>query len=399
MIPVEPVAPVEPVVSVVFLDRTLVEADLVATVLSAVECKGFDVVGLVDVDGLLDVDGPRHHDRLASARFAVAPARPAIAAILVDVHPLRRGKGRSKRVYLQVGNHRLATLASLERRLRSVWSELVPDPGCLPPGEGALLSWWEPEPDGWEGVRRLEPAAEAAARADVEARRAWITPPFPVLAELSGFAISSRTDLVSFAGSTAVCRTFRQGRERAFANEVDCYRLADEVEGVAKPLAVGRNWVVVPFHVGYRPLDEAFGSRMPISMIRRALEIYAEASARGLGLLDYGLDNVLVGPDGRLTAIDFEHVHRYPGPPPPLQESPLGLGASYFDGWQAEHGLRKVIAEDVAVLKSYERHWRPFTGAPLGELLASSDLRLNARRYPRILGPAIRRRAARLRRP
>lgn len=379
---------VEPLLSLVVLHRALAEADLVDTALGALERKGFDVLTVVDVrdgvpPGLLDGGnaGVPHM------------AEPALVAVVLDVHPHREPRRRARSRTPTVDNHRLGMLLGLDQVLRQGWVQLASEGGAVPPEVPAhLLSWVHGQERVWDAVRSLAPERQDAITAEVHDRARWVTPPFPVLVELSGWAISARTDLVAFEGRQAVCRTFRKGREQAFRDETACYDLHHDIEAVARPLGRGDNWVVVPFHEDHVPAAARYRHHMPLSILRRCLSAYSEISAHGLGLLDFGPENVLVGPSGELALIDFEHLHRYEGmPPSSLLSTPLGLGRSFFDPWRAQHGLRAAVAHDKSVLKTYARHWQPLSGVPLDLLLDGTEVHIRARHLQRRMSGAARR--------
>lgn len=94
-----------------------------------------------------------------------------------------------------------------------------------------LLAFLDPRQDGWALVRRLAgPAREQEHQGHVQRLEDWLRPAFPVVAQLSDWGITSRTDLVEYADGLAVCKTFKLGREWAFRNELSCHALADRVD-------------------------------------------------------------------------------------------------------------------------------------------------------------------------
>lgn len=354
------------------------QAGLVPTMVELFVHRGFDVLEVVDA-------GSR-----AVAELVDDCSRPLQAVgkvlLLADVNPLPGDLVKGRVPPGTASNPRLLTaVPKVERLLRAQEVE----GSRVPPQH--LLAFLDPRQDGWALVRRLAgPGREQEHRARVRELEDWLTPPFPVVTELSDWGITSRTDLVEYGGGLAVCKTFKQGREWAFRNELSCYALADRVDVIPDALLTGRNWVLVPYLADHVTVDVAFPRRIPVGLASACIAGYQRISDLGIALLDFGPKNVLVARDGRLAFIDFEHVHAYrDGRVRSPTETPLALDRSFSDGDGPSHA--------VDVLKSYDRHWLPTTGVPLTALVDQDLWPLHVRQLAFFGRRAVARRARRLR--
>lgn len=360
------------VLSAVLLGRSVAQAGLVGVTATLLRHRGFDVLDTIDIPEddnahpwLNDVDRP-------------VPS-PGTLLVVADLNPLPAGLLRSHVAPAKVNNDRLRTLPRIENVLRAGWKDLGGADAGEPPPEN-MLAWFGADRDGWPLIRQLVADREAKYREELVELEAWLAPPFPVVSELSEWGIAARTDLVEHESGLAVCKTFKRGREEAFQNELRCYALADRVELIPAPLETGSNWVLIPYLSDHDTLDGAYGSRIPVRLARTSVNQYQRISDLGIALLDFGPRNVLVGRDGHLTLIDFEHSFPYRDDcKRSLLETPLAMGDKFFETERRQLGPRRWLTEGYNVLKTYDRHWLPVTGIPLRDL-AHGDVNVLAAR-------------------
>ncbi|WP_280545719.1 hypothetical protein [Halomonas sp. 11-S5] len=187
--------------------------------------------------------------------------------------------------------------------------------------------------------------------------------PYPVLADLSGNARRAKVELIDFHGQPAICKTFRRGRERFLAREVEARHLASDLEEVSRLLEVGPNHLVFERYENamaeisaWRPMLHRYPV-LPLWVVQRLQEVIRHYRRLGYECVDLKPGNLLFDPDKGLKVIDFEF----------LQEG--GRCTDQLRGNLAWFAPQEDFRGDLPVLRQprdlYYRRWFRHTALPL----------------------------------
>jgi hypothetical protein len=271
--------------------------------------RGFDLLAQLRVEhgqlchlALLPVQGP-----------AELPTGEYDVFITVDLDPMPGGADGEEPVP-GLDNGRLRYLGRTVHNAEAWVGARVGRDGP----RSSVRIWYTPTgEEGWRAVRHLGPGMEQSLKLEIEERAAAMTHHFQVVRPLTHFGICARTDLVELGGRLGVCKVFRPGRERYFANELAVCSLAESIGAIPPILEVGSNWVVLPYYSDHQTAREAYpwvpqwGRRlMPLPVARRFVDAVVELHEAGYAHLDLHGGHVLIGPRGDVKLIDFEKLHR-----------------------------------------------------------------------------------------
>lgn len=191
--------------------------------------------------------------------------------------------------------------------------------------------------DAWRIVRMFAPSDEPALRQIVASRKEAFATHFEVVRDLTRTGVRAKIELIRYGGGLAVKKTYRQtclrfmDREAAFMDEISPHR-----PEILPVLERGENYLIMPYVEG-RPLRRPlFGVGIPRLMTLRQVGQVADLLrylfSRGYDPIDLGPHNLLVDRSGKLTAIDFEFVHRTDAPIDPERSACLNGLPDGFDG-------------------------------------------------------------------
>ena len=211
--------------------------------------------------------------------------------------------------------------------------------------------------EAWAYVTTAMPDQLEVLQGAIDERRAEFRPQGPVERVLRR-GRRARVELVEHDGGLAVRKTFGRAHLRHLERErVAATELAAVVDAVPPLLASGDNWVLVPFYTDTLGYEVDHPRLVPLPLLRAMVDVLRQVHDQGFALVDAKPDNFLLDDDGRLHLVDFEFLHRYPGTPPPFEDSYTLRGAS------------ADVVEDVPVGPlHYDRTWLPWTGLRVDEL-------------------------------
>jgi hypothetical protein len=358
----------------VVLDRVILEAQLLEDALRLIEELGFDVIDVLARPEVF------RDPWLSSLRTHVLS--PALLVLVVDVSPWDTLKSGAPSLDARVDNHRLATLSLIDKHYRVLWDE---QPGTenieLPGPEYRLVSWLPGARETKHLIERTIPEKLPVYAEAVRELEESVTVPFAVVKELSNWGTYARTILVDWGHGLAVCKVFKKKRERAYNNELTCYRLAEHAAVILAPLEIGKNWILLPYLEGYSTLRERYRNRLPLALARECIRHYRHINDLGYSLLDFGTDNVMVNSEGKLVFIDFECMFEYPRDSNiSIYESPFVVGNAFFEKLRAESSKSTYDPFEV-VTKTYVQTWFPLVGVDIRSLLDAKMASLVPRRY------------------
>jgi hypothetical protein len=360
----------EHTVACFLIARRIVEAGLADTARRLLERRGFDVLERID---LSDVD----RQRLAASDAvedavddAVTDASDAGALLVaLDLQPWPPGT-RSPPVVGGWDDDRIAHLSFITEQLAALLG------GATERGGGAttddhhgLVRAVTPTPLAWSVLERLAPERTAGIGREIEARCRAFVPPFPVVRPLTELGNNARTDVVTFEGEPAVCKTFRPGRERFLANEVAGLRCASSIAEIPPILADGPSWVVLPY---YHDLVDPRGRSglLPLAVVKQIFAAMRRLHDLGYGHLDFAPAHVLHDRVQGPKIIDFDRLHAYGDDRPPFErsvtivghlddyasEAPNGRPATYARVWYPQVGLAfESLQHDPTLLQHLKR--------------------------------------------
>jgi serine/threonine protein kinase len=186
------------------------------------------------------------------------------------------------------------------------------------------------------------PDEEQALRQTIESRRSAFATDFDVVRNLTRTGVRAKIELIRYRGGLAVKKTYRQtclrfmDREAALMDAVSPHR-----PEILPVLERGANYLIMPFVEG-RPLRRLFlgvgiPKLMPLRQVRQVADLLRYMFSRGYDPVDLAPHNLLVDRSGKLTAIDFEFVHRSDGPIEPERSACLN---GIPDGFEGDWPLR-----------------------------------------------------------
>jgi hypothetical protein len=244
----------------------------------------------------------------------------------------------------------------------------------------------------WEVIRMFAAEDEQALRDTVELRKAAMVTHFEVVRDLTRLANRSKIEVIRYGGGLAVKKTYRHTclrfleREAAFMDTFSPHR-----PEILPVLERGPNYLITPF-VEARPSRYAFlGRKLPRLMslreVRNAADLLRFVLSKGYDPVDLGPHNLLVDRSGRLTAIDFEFVHRTDKPIDPEQSACLCGIPKDFEGEWPPKAL--WLPKQAKSLDPWRLRWFACTGLSLRSFLYDPPWLQRIKRvanYPAYLG-------------
>lgn len=222
--------------------------------------------------------------------------------------------------------------------------------------------WWvSPDSEAaWRLVGELWPDQLADLRREANCRARAFQPPFPVLKSLTQRGNNARTDLVRWRGQTAICKTFRPGRDTAFQNELTGLRLGHQFREIPGILEEGDRWLVTSCLQGKtaRQVAADRGGLLPMAKARRIARFIERLHAAGYAHLDFHPDHVFFETGEGLKIIDFDRFYRYEDPPDSV------LDCFEINGVPNGFAVNKPMGPPV----TYASRWFPIIGIPATSL-------------------------------
>jgi hypothetical protein len=337
--------------------------------------------------------------QLASLRLvpvrspADLPAGEYDVYLTVDLHPLPVDPERDSAVP-DLDNGRLRYLPAAVRNAER-WIVHQGGVGCT---AGQVPMWYTPnETEAWKAAGNLIPQLSRSLRGEIDRRVSAMAHPFGIVSSLTQRGVRARTELVEFRGGVAVCKVFRPGCERFFANELAAGELSSTINAVPPILEVGKNWLVTPFLSGYtsakelcHPAGLSGSTLMPWRVASSFVDSVVQLHEAGFAHLDLHADHVLIDASGDVKIIDFDRLDRVE-PGSSLHTSPMIKGYDLTDALDGVSG--------GPALAPFDRRFKPFLGADLDVFVSGSAARQIRHRMlfrGRALGNRIRKRVARM---
>lgn len=214
---------------------------------------------------------------------------------------------------------------------------------CPGPASEALRST-DNSSQAWELIRLMVPDREAQLRSAVARRKAEFATRFEVVRDLTRRGRRSKVELIRYGGGLAVKKTFRHQCLRYFEREASFLETVSTQRSEILPvLERGENYLITPF-VEAQPrrarfLGRGYPKLMKLGQVRATADLLRFLFSRGYDPVDMSPHNLLVDATGRLTAIDFEFLHKSDEPIDPEHSICLGGLKEGFQGdWPREGG-------------------------------------------------------------
>ncbi|PRY70906.1 hypothetical protein [Halomonas ventosae] len=280
---------------------------------------------------------------LPSYYYVVYDAKPVVPSV------------KTKKVHIGLDNERILMAKT---RIRDVYNL-----GVLPQGRCNILHSADNAAQAIDYLRLIDPGCIVFVEEVAERKYVMFSTPFKVIKELSNNARRAKVELIEFHGKKAVCKTFKEGRQRYLEREVTAREVGAELKEVSEILEVGDNYIVTTFYEGsldelskFRPFFHG-NSYLPIWAIERMKDIILFYRARGYECVDFSPKNVVVDSNKDLKVIDFEFLQKLDHP----SESLYGNLAWYPVPSNFERDVPQIKNNDSL----YRRFWFRYTGLPL----------------------------------
>ena len=342
-----------------FLRRQVLASGLQEDIMRMLEASGFELLKTIDLNEEQSAAAARatRGANWGPGGYCVSGGPPARIIIALDLIPLPV-PARLRRNYPFLDNERALRAKQFSRGLIR---NRLPRRAQFNPMHST-----DESRDAWTIVRMFVPEEEQALREAVEARKAAFATDFEVVRDLTRTGVRAKIELIRYRGGLAVKKTYRQTclrfkeREAAFMDAI-----SPERAEILPVLERGANYLITPFVEG-RPLRRTFlgigvPKLMTLGQTRQVADLLRHLLSRGYDPIDLAPHNLLVDHSGKLTAIDFEFVHRADGPITPEVSACLN---GIPDGFQGDWPLaaRWCPQRSKARENPYRSRWLGHTG-------------------------------------
>jgi len=320
----------EPGVVAFFVRRQSIDRGLQDDLARMLGDSGFELLKTIDLDAGQAAAAARatRGANWGPGRYRVSGGPPGRIIIALDLIPLPV-PGQLRRNYPFLDNERVLRAKQFSRGLIA---DRLPRRDQFNPMHST-----DESRDAWRIVRMFAPSEEPALRQIIASRRADFATDFEVVRDLTRTGVRAKIELIRYRGGLAVKKTYRQTclrfmhREAAFMDEISPHR-----PEILPVLERGPNYIIMPFVEG-RPLRRSlFGIGIPrlmtLRQVRQVADLLRYLFSRGYDPIDLGPHNLLADRSGKLTAIDFEFVHRTNAPIEPERSACLNGLPDGFDG-------------------------------------------------------------------
>ena len=352
-------APEEPGMVAFFVRREVVATGLQADITSTIEACGFEILKTIELDDE-QADMAAKAARGANWGGGALPVNggPPVGIIFAhDVFPSPVNDDvRERYPFLDNGRTLVAKLMC-----RQLIRDRMPAKKRFNPVHSTDDSL-----EAWRVVRMFAAKDEPALRRLTESRKTAMATDYEVVKMLTRKAARAKVELIRYQGGLAVKKTYREHclrfleREASFMDAVS----PDRPE-ILPVLERGHNYFIMPFVEGRSMRQGLFGRSYPklmtLKQIGTVADLLRHLFSRGYDPIDLAPHNMIVDKAGRLTAIDFEFVHRTDGPIAPEQSACLDGIPDDFEGeWPA--AARWAPLQSKARNDPYRDRWFGYTG-------------------------------------
>jgi len=212
----------------------------------------------------------------------------------------------------------------------------------------------------WELIRLLAPDREAQLRSAIARRKAEFATRFEVVRDLTRRGRRSKVELIRYGAGLAVKKTFRHQCRRYLEREASFLEtMSTQRPEILPVLERGENYLITRF-VEAQPrrarfLGQGYPKLMKLGQVRAAADLLRFLFSRGYDPVDMSPHNLLVDATGRLTAIDFEFLHKSDEAIDPERSICLGGLKDDFEGDWPQEG-------DWWLSDPYRLRWFAHTG-------------------------------------
>lgn len=353
------VAPEEPGVVAFFVRSQVFASGMQDDVTSMLQACGFELLKTIDLDAE-QAEVATRASRGANwgpGGFPVGGGTPVRIIIAFDLLPTPvEEQLRANYPYLDNGR-----VLRAKQFCRGLVKDRLPRSRQFNP-----LHSTDDSRDAWRIVRLFAAEEESAFRKVIQDRKAAFTTHHEVVRDLTRIGVRAKIELIRYRSELAVKKTFRHTclrfmeREIAFMDAVSPHRAE-----ILPVLERGPNYFITPFVEGQPLRRRLFGLGIPklmtLHQVANSADLLRYLFSQGYDPVDVGPHNLLVHPSGRLTAIDFEFVHKTNGPVDPEQSACLnGIPEGFEGDWPLM--ARWCPAQSRALTDPYGKRWYGHTG-------------------------------------
>lgn len=352
-------APEEPGMVAFFVRREVVATGLQSDIASTIEACGFELLQTIALDDEQSAIAAREA-RGANWGGGALPVNggPPVGIIFAyDVFPSPVSDDvRERYPFLDNGRTLVAKLMC-----RQLIRDRMPPNRRFNPVHST-----DDSVEAWRIVRMFAAKDEPALRELTESRKAAMATDFEVVKTLTRKAARAKVELIRYKGGLAVKKTYRENCLRFLDREASFMAaVSPDRPEILPVLERGRNYMIMPFVEGRSMRQGLLGRSYPrlltLRQIKSVVELLRYLFDRGYDPIDLAPHNMIVDKAGRLTAIDFEFVHRTEGPIPPEKSACLDGIPDDFEGeWPA--AARWAPTKSKARDNPYGERWFGYTG-------------------------------------
>lgn len=322
----------EPGMAAFFVRHEVMARGIEGEVAQIIESSGFELLKVIDLDEEQSAAsaGAARGGNWGPGAFPVSGGRPARIIIAFDVDPAPV-TDEMRRKYPYLDN---AHILEAKLRCREFIETRMPPNRRFNP-----LHSTDDSRDAWRILRMFAKVDERALHDILESRKAGFSTHFEVIQSLTRTGLRAKIEVIRYADGLAVKKTYRHNCLRFMEREalfMDTF--APQRPEILPVLERGPNYLITPFVAG-RPMRQfLFGKGFPrlltLGQVRKVGDLLRLIFSQGYDPVDLAPHNLLMDKSGRLTAIDFEFVHRADGPIQPERSACLaGIPEDFQGEW------------------------------------------------------------------
>jgi RIO-like serine/threonine protein kinase len=143
-----------------------------------------------------------------------------------------------------------------------------------------------------------------------------------ILKLLKSRQFRARLELIAYKKELAVRKVWKSGCERYFERELFVYqKLSKKNSMIPNLLAMGNNWLMIPYYNDIMGNDEAVKKKILSHNIKQIRAFLKFLYNEGYAHMDFHPGNLLYCEEAGLKVVDFEFLHKYRIKPESFQDS------------------------------------------------------------------------------
>lgn len=170
------------------------------------------------------------------------------------------------------------------------------------------------EIEAWEYITIINDKLIPKISIEVERRKNNYRTKEKVIGTLKGFKQRAKAEIISYKGSVAVKKTFREGKERFLLKEKIAYeKLSKKCSMIPQILDYGENYIIIPYYEDILKEDSYKAKQILNKHIKQIAGFLKFLFDEGYAHLDFHPGNLIYDKREGLKVIDFEYLYEYRG--------------------------------------------------------------------------------------